>query len=209
MTTRIISDTHGKYIPYAQIALDADAKGLHTLQIGDMGFSYGHFEHFGLTPDKHRFISGNHDNYTILLDPTQCPPHYLGDFGEIPGQPNSFFVRGAFSIDRAFRTEGVDWWAQEELGMADSYMALQAYTLAKPSLMITHDCPDDARDVMIDKGLSILDERIQTRTGQLLQSMFEVHQPKLWIFGHWHQDTSFEINGTKFICLGELSYIDI
>lgn len=41
-------------------------------------------------------------------------------------------------------------------------------------------------------------------TRNLLQSMFEEHQPKLWLFGHHHRSKRKEINGTEFICVKEL-----
>lgn len=39
--------------------------------------------------------------------------------------------------------------------------------------------------------------------------MFEMHQPRIWLFGHWHFDFDGVIDGTRFICLGELSYRDL
>jgi hypothetical protein len=39
--------------------------------------------------------------------------------------------------------------------------------------------------------------------------MFEAHQPKLWIHGHWHVSRNAEYNGTRFICLEELGTIVI
>jgi hypothetical protein len=205
MPIRIIGDVHGKYIPYAKICKDAELKGLHTLQIGDMGFNFGHFKHFGLEPDKHFFFGGNHDNYDTIKD---CPNN-IGDFGLVPGYSDFFFVRGAYSIDKAYRVEGRDWWAEEELDMSLCYKALEEYKSKRPDTMITHDCPDCSRDWMIKHKLSMSSRTINTRTGQILQAMFEYHQPRIWIFGHWHQDVSFDIQGTKFICLDELSHLDL
>jgi hypothetical protein len=39
--------------------------------------------------------------------------------------------------------------------------------------------------------------------------MFSIHKPDLWIFGHWHCDADEVIDGTRFICLNELSYVDV
>lgn len=39
--------------------------------------------------------------------------------------------------------------------------------------------------------------------------MLEIHRPKVWVFGHYHIDKDFELNGTRFICLNELSTIDV
>ena len=66
-----------------------------------------------------------------------------------------------------------------------------------------------------------------SRTNQLLQALYDIHQPKRWIFGHHHVDmmmlydkgevkmTSQQVvagtegDYTIFQCLDELSYIDI
>jgi len=42
-----------------------------------------------------------------------------------------------------------------------------------------------------------------------LQIMFDMHRPKLWIFGHYHQDFDDVIKGTRFVCLNELKTITI
>ena len=91
MPIRVIGDVHGKYVPYSKICREAEQKGLHTLQLGDMGFSYGHFKHFGFEPEKHFFFGGNHDNYDTINN----YPNNIGDFGqrEYPGG-SFFFVRG-------------------------------------------------------------------------------------------------------------------
>ena len=49
------------------------------------------------------------------------------------------------------------------------------------------------------------------RTEKTLGEMFKIHQPKLWIFGHWHRKFDQKILGTQFICLNinEERIIDI
>lgn len=204
---RIISDVHGKYIPYAKIARRAEEEGCATLQLGDFGFSYGSFEHFELSPNKHRFFAGNHDNYEKIGD---CPNN-LGDFGEVTlGGVTFFFVRGAYSIDRVFRVQGRDWWSEEELSMDKCYQALEQYRLDKPDIVISHDCPDVMRDWLIRHDAGMIGcKPIATRTGQLLQAMYDAHQPERWIFGHWHINVKTIIGRTEFICLGELSTMTI
>lgn len=203
----VIGDTHGKYIPYAKIVRKANKEDYATLQLGDMGFSFGHFKHFGIDPEVNRFFAGNHDCYDILLDPERCPPHCLGDFGEVTlGGVTFFFVRGAHSIDRIQRTQGKDWWPEEELSMGQCYQALEAYQAAKPRIMITHDCPNVMRDWFTRHGIGAAAfNPIKSRTGELLQQMYEAYQPEVWIFGHWHKNAKVKIGQTEFICLGELT----
>jgi hypothetical protein len=44
----------------------------------------------------------------------------------------------------------------------------------------------------------------QQNTGWALQELFNIHQPKYWYFGHYHNSWSMIINGTRFKCLNEL-----
>jgi hypothetical protein len=39
--------------------------------------------------------------------------------------------------------------------------------------------------------------------------MLEVRKPDIWIFGHHHVPVGKEINGTRFVGLAELEYMDI
>ncbi len=209
MSLRIVGDVHGKYLQYAKIARKAKKEGLKTVQLGDMGFSYGHFKHFGLDPEDHSFFGGNHDNYDIY----SYSPNALGDYGFVNmGDVEFFFVRGAFSVDKFRRSAGIDWWLNEELTEEEFYEAREVYLQIRPSVMITHDAPDTMRDFMLDNGFvnSIAgDKKIFTRTGRQLDLMFQACQPKLWIFGHWHFSCDHKIEGTRFICLSELERFDI
>jgi UDP-2,3-diacylglucosamine pyrophosphatase LpxH len=49
----------------------------------------------------------------------------------------------------------------------------------------------------------------KSKTRQALDRMFEIHKPKLWIHGHHHMNLMRDIEGTRFVCLDELSFIDI
>jgi hypothetical protein len=39
--------------------------------------------------------------------------------------------------------------------------------------------------------------------------MFELHQPKLWVFGHYHTDYDEVIQGTRFVCVNKDIYRDL
>lgn len=209
LKVRFIGDIHGRYKSYAKIAIEAEKLGHYTCQIGDFGFSYGIFKHHQLSPSRHLLFAGNHDNYDKII---HCPNN-LGDFGEIclPDARPFFFVRGAYSMDKHLRIEGRDWWRNEELDMFLCHKALILYEQKRPEIMVTHDCPNVARDEMLRRGRGAGYGKVKTRTGQMLQAMVDLHVPKLWIFGHWHRNTTFTLPGmkTKFICLGELEWLEV
>ena len=82
----------------------------------------------------------------------------------------------------------------------------------KPDIVITHTAPTKAiRDNFSTSTLNRLgfSDTFQDHTSGLLQRMFEIHQPSIWIFGHFHKGVVDTINGTEFHCLPELGFIDI
>lgn len=192
---RIIGDVHGHHGRYHLML----RKAKFTLQLGDFGFDYGTL--LFVDPKYHKLIGGNHDNYDEIDDCPNC----LGDYGvhSVPGFGDIFFVRGALSIDRHIRTEGLDWWPEEELSMADCYAALELYSKVKPDFVVTHACP-----ITVIPHVTSSTKIYPSRTCQLLERMFAVNPPKRWVFGHYHRSWSKTIDGTYFTCLNELEYLD-
>ena len=185
-----IGDVHGKIDQYLRLI-----KGHKTsIQVGDMGFSYAQ-----LVPE-HKFIGGNHDNWDQIDD---CES-YLGRYGYLLEDTGAatreiFFVSGAYSIDKAQRTIGINWWKREELSNQEMFSCWDLYKGA--DILVSHDCP---LSVATCFGIH---ERDKTR--QFLQSLLDKHKPNIWIFGHWHRHFDEIINGCRFICLNELETIEI
>src|SRR5262249_47941884 len=118
------------------------------------------------------------------------------------------FIGGAVSIDKHYRHEGYDWWADEEPSYADLCTMTDVYAVAKPRVMITHDCPE----AIVSAVCTIMQKEkmhFPSRVRQALQVMWEMHKPELWLFGHYHTSMDMTRGGTRFICLDELEYIDI
>lgn len=203
MTTTFIGDVHGDDIEYQAILKQC----ARSIQVGDLGvgFRFGSGPH-DFYPDPswalreaggdHRFIRGNHDS------PAACRRHpkWIPD-GHVEG--DMMFVGGALSIDRAYRTEGRDWWPDEELGIAELNGFVDKFARIKPRVMVTHECPESVADaIMASHNRTKIN--LPSRTRQAFQSMFERHQPDLWIHGHWHVSFDGAIEGTRFVCLAEL-----
>lgn len=68
--------------------------------------------------------------------------------------------------------------------------------------MFSHDCPTSVAYHMFLKGKVGLNQHLNI-TNETLQAMFEKHQPKRWVFGHWHITKSIVIEGCEFICIGK------
>lgn len=190
----LIGDIHGLFSDYNQMVSTIKEP---TIQLGDFGIGFNSL--YGMTNNfsnlKNMFIRGNHDN------PNECKnhPNYLGDFGMYE---NIFFISGAWSIDKHLRIQDVNWWEDEELSMSDCQNALNLYESEKPEIIISHDCP-------ISIINHIYSHPINTRTGQLLQNMFEIHQPVKWFFGHHHKSIKLRIDKTDFRCLTELEMVKL
>ena len=190
---RYIGDVHGRISDYAAICLAVD----ETIQVGDMGV--GFVDHVP-TSASHRFIRGNHD------DPLLCrqTEGWIAD-GHI--ENDTMFIGGAWSIDHAWRTPMLNWWPDEECTNPQFDVFSERYKTEKPNIMVTHDCPASVSYVLFLQENNLRQHR--TKTGDRLQDMFEMHQPDIWIFGHWHARRDQVIEGTRFICLEELGYIDL
>ena len=189
MKTRFIGDIHGKIGQYLTLCDGAE----RSIQVGDFGYG---FVDVPAIPLQHRFIRGNHDS------PLACrqSPNWIPD-GVI--ENGVMYIGGAWSIDRDFRVEGVSWWRDEECDTHFFYKAYDIVAEHKPKVMVTHDCPQSVVSTLFGRAA------IHTRTQQALDSIWQLHKPKYWIFGHWHTNVVMQIMGTTFICLDELSYIDI
>jgi hypothetical protein len=207
---RVIGDSHQEDRKYLQIVKSCQ----YSICVGDVGFNYNFLN--TLDPANHKINGGNHENYDII----EACPHYLGDFGvcELNGI-RFFFVRGEFSIDWQWRVKnyymggGLSWWKQEELSAEQMAKCLELYKEVKPDFVISHGWPDCVAKLFGNPGIlkdfGFDPDTFTTNTQQLLQAMFDYHQPKLWIGGHLHLYNQIELNGTIFICLPILGYMDV
>jgi len=200
----LVGDVHGEFVGLKEIIFRHRDK--IVIQLGDLGIGFNakrvnpawfldinqpyttnYLTNFEFDPRRFRFIRGNHDN------PGACRIHknYLGEYGMYK---DVFYISGAWSIDRDCRTEGVDWWADEELTIKQGYEALEMYKENKPDIVISHDCP-----TLILNRLHA--HVVETRTGQLLDAMLREHKPKHWYFAHHHMHFEETLVGVHFRCL--------
>ena len=189
----LVGDIHGDFgvLGIAARVVDADVP---IIQVGDFGMGF-------VTPPKNIdaengifFIRGNHD------DPAACRQHssWICD-GYV--EEEMMFVGGAYSIDWKHRTPGVSWWEDEQISYEEMDAIEKTYRECRPSIMITHDLPSTFISETWQRRHPYA-ERHMTRTGEFLSHLHLIHQPKLWVGGHWHESIREEYVGTDFIILG-------
>ncbi len=190
----VLADVHGKYKRMHEIIREKD-RHEHMVQIGDLGFDFSTLNN--VDPDKFKIVGGNHDNYDKIIN----IPHYLGDYGFTTLNGISFFFyRGAYSIDRQYRTIGIDWWEEEQNNIETFMKARELYREIKPDIFLAHDCPD----FMVPQYIGPYAKRYENITGWALGELYKIHQPKLFIHGHYHVSKTTQYGDTKFVCLNEL-----
>lgn len=209
----IVGDVHGKIDQFWSICLDYWNKNPQgkVIQLGDVGFHKSYekliklfrstYAHKGLLT----IVPGNHDDYARCIESRGSSRwKYTGGIKihNTTSQDDMFFQRGANSIDKHLRTEGIDWFSNEEMSYTQLGKAVDLYIESKPRIMFSHTCPSSVKKHLFGYNES-------SRTEQALQVMWELHQPEYWFFGHFHVHRNEVINGTRFICLAELQTFEL
>lgn len=201
---RFIGDIHGDIFAYQNVLNGCT----ESVQVGDFGIGFlsdieEEYVDTQIHADgRHKFIRGNHD------DPMRCKmrPGYIED-GTFDSDRSVLYIGGAWSIDWAWRTPGYSWWPDEELSAAELVGMHELMVHHRPRIVVTHDAPTSVAYEMFLKGTT--KKQYNTRTAEAFEGMFQRHAPELWIFGHWHEDKDLKLHGTRFVCLGINSYIDV
>lgn len=176
----VLSDVHGNILRCQDVALRNT--GTLVLQLGDLGVGFVPSEVIENLPSNFRFFPGNHDNRSRAVTLWNC----LGHFGErwendfSPKSESFFFVSGADSKDKALRTEGVNWWPNEELTYEQGQKCIDEWASCKAEVIISHDLPQ-----RIAEAFFLIYDRSRTR--QILDAMIVARRPKLVVFGHHHK----------------------
>ncbi len=181
--------------------------GPDAIQLGDYGIGFPSPQYFpyqneeGLSfpitfPDTFKFIRGNHDHPALC----RTHPNYLGDYGYLENS-GIFYISGAFSIDKSWRTPGLTWWEGEELRYDELQDMITLFEKTKPRIVFSHTAPLFIIQTMLFDSLVADKIAIKSRTSIALQEAWERHHPAIWCFAHFHTSKSDEIDGTTFHCV--------
>lgn len=213
MKVRLCGDIHGLVNDFRSYVVHGCEH--RVIQVGDFGVGFGQSDYWHEQVDEYNirhdvsFIRGNHDN------PSQCRDmlSWIPD-GRV--ENDVMFIGGAWSIDNPNappgwyqRTEGVNWWADEQCSDEQFAQMLDVYKTVRPRIMITHDCPQRVSREMFWGSGFIKGPEYYNRTSDWFNQFFEAHQPDLWVYGHWHKTMQHKTGNTTFVCLNELDYMDL
>jgi len=201
MKVTFLGDVHGRWVDLAN-AMNKNSDTEVFIQVGDFGiFPRGGHMPNGEFDTPLLFIDGNHDDHWYLKQ--------IEEKGELEIIPNCFYVPrgsthrigdaqvnflgGAISIDKHFRTYGVNWWPEEE---PDREEYQRFIDLPEADIFVTHEAPLTIVEKIVE-GVVRPDPVSNT-----LEFIFrEVKKPEIWIFGHHHVHFDETIDGTRFICI--------
>jgi len=190
----LIGDPHDQLQEWFLIANSNPDKT--TIALGDCAVGFKDYrEELKQIPGNAKFLCGNHGN------PQECKkyPNWLGRFGFFE---NIFFIDGAKSIDKQYRTEGVSWWRDEELSAVEFRECFELYADTKPNIVISHAAPSCVVPHMVQDPYS-------SSTEKFLNELWLYHKPELWIYGHYHKSFELQLDKTKFKCLAPLEIFEL
>ena len=204
-----LGDTHGREDAVDLAVRQAKAEGCNRMvQLGDFGY-WPHFpagERFMAfveeTCVKHDvmlwWLDGNHENHDrleVLVNehgrdaPIELSPHvfYLPRGYRWTWDNVSFMaLGGAYSIDKAWRTEHVSWWPGETITAGDVERAM---TAGPVDVMFTHDAPIGVTPwhdrATTDRKKDLWPESRVNR--EALTAAFNALRPSLLVHGHYHR----------------------
>jgi len=229
----LLGDQHGDLNHFLIVTRTMWARGISVMvQLGDWGFVWPG-ENWEKTLDKISrrltaqgqtlyFLAGNHDwiprlhqfpqdedglrllRRNIVLFPTGYRTTLAAYNKMTPGKTLAV-LPGANSVDREFRTEGIDWWPGEAISDQD----LAVLGTERADILLGHEAPVGVREIEdeIQKNPDGWSEaaRVYAAEGRKqFHRGFQAVRPRLYAGGHWHRhiDTTMGFDdGTKrFSC---------
>ena len=152
------------------------------------------------------FIDGNHEHHP-LLNSYPVKTAYGGKIHRISDNilhmmrgekyniegKNILVFGGAWSIDKIYRKDGVDWFKEEEFNHTESENCLDHINeLKEYDYIFTHDAPDNIAKTLCQYYQS-------TSTSKFLNEIQDIVSFDRWYFGHYHLDCFRKQK--KYICL--------
>lgn len=202
----ILGDLHGEfnYLKRLDGMLWAEGEDIHperatdrqVLILGDIGIGFPGENDLGFTPLCDTYvIRGNHDDYDVIKNMNAKNVTFIDDGTIRPvrdlitgEEHNALFIGGAVSIDRQWRTPGLDWWHTEEVTQNRFEEILEIVEATEGiRYVFTHDAPEYLYPGL---GIHYVYPNRTTRYLELIANMLRGNDVK-WFFGHHHKAFTF------------------
>jgi len=220
MRIAMLGDTHGNVRDIIDAMKMLDGTCDIIFQLGDFGYFPRWEKHkdfpklvSDITSVPFYFLAGNHEDWESL-------PKERNKFHQIEknvfysptgntftfGSKTFLTVGGGYSIDKVYRTPGLNWFKEEMLTYED---CVYCTNLPKVDVILSHDCP-----LNVDLDVLPIAESFENR--RMLQGIFDYHLPKFCYHGHYHCSYKRIVDGCEFngvSCNGsgpfQISYFDV
>lgn len=222
----VCGDIHGKFETLVyQCCVKYKMRDTLIIVAGDCGFVYRAPAYyidlwFGRLGDRllHAnnyiaFVRGNHDNPFYFDGKIIGAPNFraVPDYSVLTACGHQILcVGGAISIDRAERTEGKDYWADEKPVYSAKALAELRRVGYRIDTVVTHTAPSFCEFVtpppsVTDPAL-LADMHDERETMDLLLDAlrYDGHPLRRWYYGHFHHSWNACIDGIDYTMLAEM-----
>jgi len=179
-------------------------------------YKYKTFDQFGLKMHNTTmyWCCGNHENHADLIERVKSretevmPSVFYMPFGTTLVLEDGrvvLFCGGARSTDRKWRTEGIDWWPEEEVTLK----GLDELPETNIDIVISHTCPEEFLAQMDDRGIIKVDltnPNQKDGSRHALSYVLNKYKPDLWYFGHFHKQCAGQFRGTRWYCIDMVAH---
>jgi hypothetical protein len=134
--------------------------------------------------EKLLWCDGNHENFWELAkrESDEMEPGIIymprGSTYTLPDGRVIMFMGGARSIDKHMRKVGIDWFPEETIRYED----MMNLPDIKVDIFITHTCPAE----LVPELAKFYSGKDLESSNFALSQLWEIYEPDLWYFGHWH-----------------------
>lgn len=160
------------------------------------------FNQFGIKNKdcKIYWCDGNHEDHWSLKRmkvQTEVMPNVFymprGATLRLPTGENVMFIGGALSVDKQWRTVGLDWFPEEQITHGEIYNLPDE----EVDIIISHTCPMEFND----KIPQVTNDKFKDSSQVALSSVLLKYRPKKWFFAHFHVSKEGMFEQTYWRCL--------